>query len=547
MSSNPTPGGLLNLPVFDKAKETYDAVVRYGDGFDVEDLARRMIKRLDDVGIPLIFTGWIRLIVWSLVVWYYFWVRMIAFSLGATMLGVSVTKALLQWTANEMIGPTAAFWLDTIEETRKNSTPGINKVMIATLSEMFGVEFTPTDLPTGVDKKGVEERAHIVGAKIYDLLEKEFVPDGVLTPEQGERAAKMFTGFSANFAISSAFIGLVGELMSAGQVEAMREFGVELADTLGLGRMARGGLRDMVGATVATSYEWHINKKYRPTGIAAAQTIEAYFRGLVDIDQVNESLARAGYSDAKITTLIENARPVIGDADLSRFMRHGKMTLEEAKGELFKRGWDDAGATNSLLGNELLRVDARIEEWINTLQTLARNGAIRLVDYNDSIDRLPLFPLEKSFLKDVVGEIFEHPRKQLTISQVEDLVTEDIFSAGDLNQYIDMEGYAGDDGNALQQLILIRVRAEKLKRAEAAAKKLLIPVTVLSVGQLHNAFVDAIITLEEFRAGLLRLHYTEDAITVLEFQALLDRSQEAERRRLAEERHRRNQPTPPTP
>jgi len=455
----------------------------------------------------------------------------------------AAVRVVMTVVANDAIAPSAVYMLNLQEEIRRNSTEGINKVTLAAMSEMFGVEFDAFDLPSGTDRKSVEKRALVVGSKITELLEREFTQGGGLSPEQGEKASKTFTGFSANFAVASAFTGIVGELMTAGQVEAFGEFGPELADNLGLGRMARGGLRELVSTTVATPYDWFMNKKYRPALLSVSGYIEAYWKGVISEDEAREKMRWLGYSEQNIDALIANARPILGDADLSRLERHGNINNDVAVARLQMRGYSRLDAIFLLESNKLLRLDARIEESINFMQTMTRAGTIPLTDFFSWVDTLPLYDEEKQQLKSSMGEIFEHPRKGLTLAQMKDAYIEGVVSLGDYETYLENEGYSFDDADTLIQLLLIDAQREKEKRAAALAAKLKSKSAAVNLGQLRQAFIDGIINIEEWDARLTGFGYSEDDRRILTIQVIIDKAEEDERRRRAllrdEERERK--------
>ncbi|MGH9493059.1 MAG: hypothetical protein ACRD2K_06130, partial [Terriglobales bacterium] len=240
-----------------------------------------------------------------------------------------------------LVGPTGLALMNVVLEQRKMATPTLNKITVATMADLFGVDFEGIGLPEEASPEASLQRARIIGDAIFDLLEKEFVPDGALSPEQGELAAKAFTGFSANFAVSSAFITLLGEVISLGAFEAFRELGVELADNLGLGRMSRRGLSELVSKTVSDPYEWFLNKKYRPTGLSRGEALEAQRRGIMESDELAEKLKRDGYSDDKIAVLLNLQRTELTASQLINSFERGDLDDGELLDRMRKLGYGD--------------------------------------------------------------------------------------------------------------------------------------------------------------------------------------------------------------
>ncbi len=366
--------------------------------------------------------------------------------------------------------------LEALGEARKDAAPELNKLTIATLNELFGAEFNDADLPGAGDPKAALARARILGDKVLGLLEKEFVPAGELSPAQGQLAAKAFTGFSVNFAVVSSFIAILGEMATAGQLESFRELGVELAEALGLGRMARRGLSELVSSTVSDPYEWFLNKKYHPKLLGQSQVINAFFARLVSEEDMFEELERQGFAPAKIRALVELNKDTVGLDDLELLVRYGAMSRVDAVDRLTRKGFTPDEAELALRVVDMRRVDALVRSQAAVYQQQVLDGVLDFEQLALLLEPLPLTDEEKLVLRRTTAARVELPRRFLTLAQMRDALRDGIVDIEEFDEFLVREGYSSDDATILRIDALLRLaRAkeadeEKARRAEARGK-----------------------------------------------------------------------------
>ncbi len=371
--------------------------------------------------------------------------------------------------------------LDVLSRTRREAAPELNTLLASTLSELFGVEITEQDIPPGGSPAENVIRAQVIGKKILTLLEGEFAPAGELNPEQGQNAARAFTGFTTQFTVTSAFIAILGELFTAGQLESFRELGVELASNLGLGRLSRRGLSELVSTTVATPYEWFMNKKYRPTLLGPGQAVKAFLRGQVAPEDLVEELSRQGYSIERINSLIAENQASLSVDDLDVLVRYGKWTTAQAVDHLRSTGLPLELAEAKFAAVDLKRVDAHVREHVSLLRTQRENGVLDPIQFASSLQELPITNDEIHTIRGVTEAKLELPRKFLTLTQMRDAFIEGVVDLEELNDFLVREGYSRDDQTILRISILLRLadqtkaeqeREERRKRVEAKRKAL---------------------------------------------------------------------------
>jgi len=322
------------------------------------------------------------------------------------------------------------------------------------------------DLITPGGKLGVGLKENLVGSGIGGL------PTGTLSPDQGVEAARRFLGFAISQAIQGANMALLGEVATFGQVEHFSKYADGVARSLALERQSRAALRPLIDTMIATPLEWALAKQYRPTLLSVNDVTRAYFAGLVSEADALEELARRGLSTAKINALLELEQKRIGVSDVEQRLRWGLWDRATGVDYLRKQGWTPEGAELALQGVELGRIERRAEEFVNVLQAQALDGFISLREYFDQMDALPLGPTEKQFLRLVVSQRVEVPRKALSTAQLQEAVVQGVITIAELEADAVKDGFSPDDVTVLKILTLLRLaRFEEAEKEREERKK----------------------------------------------------------------------------
>jgi len=456
----------------------------------------------------------------------------VALAMLIPLVAAPVTLFILRKLATPIILRT----IDGLDQVRHELTPSTNKLTTASLGEMFGTKFDDADLPTEGDEQAHQERAARIGDKVFKLLEKEFTRKGPLSGAQGEDAAKMFAGFNVNFATANATLAMLTEAVSFGQFENARELGSEIARGLGLGRMSRTGISELVSILVSTPYEWHLNQKYRPARMGANQTIAAFFKGQITETELHAALAQIGYRDSDHDALIAQQRRGVSDNDLSRLVRFGHLTKSEALIKLQEGGFSAENAERLLINDELVRADKRQEEAINILQAQVRDGTLTRPEFYSILDGLSLDERERQDLKNMTELLFLRARKRNSIGQMRQAYIDNIIKLPEWTDFLDEEGYSNDHADILTQQLLKDAQDERDRRARTLSRERHTLTTTLNLGQLRRAFIDGIIALDEWEKRLVGLEYNAEDRFVLTLQVLLDLADEIERKKRQKER-----------
>jgi hypothetical protein len=374
--------------------------------------------------------------------------------------------------ATTIFATVAAAILDTLGKTRQEAAPELNKLIGSTMSELFGVEIKTDELPAGGDLAGNRERARQIGSKLIGVLESEFSPTGEISPEQGRDAANAFTGFTTQFTVTSAFVAVLGEILSGGQLESFRELGIELAENLGLGRLQRRGLSELVGTTVATPYEWFLNKKYRPTELSPKEAVRGQLTGEVTFDKMNETLARAGYSQDKFRVVSEQFYEHLSQEQLRLLKLFGLINEHDYRLFLLRAGFNEEAIDNIEKVDEIKEKRAVSLQIANSLRSDVVDGVITSDEYADVLGRLALSDAERAGFTSILGEFVNLPRRTLTLGQMRQAFLDATIDVGEFEAYLVRVGYRESDIQILVIDALLRsAKHEEAKKRTAERKK----------------------------------------------------------------------------
>lgn len=380
-----------------------------------------------------------------------------------------IVDVLLQLTT-----PVATSLLRTIGEARKDSAGPINEVIVEAMGELLGVTLTADDVPTGGDLQSNAARARAIGGKLHEVLIAEFTPDGEVTPESGEKAARAFTGFNINFGVTTAFIAIVAEMFSLGQLKEFRELGVTVAENLGLGRLHRQAMKPLMDNTVSKPYDRLLRKRYRQDKLTESQYVKALHRGKLDEQEVRDALAEKGYKDSYIDEIIQQLTAHLTDNELERLVRHGVIEYQLAIDQMRAEGWPEETAQRKLKAIELGKVDSLVDSLLSFYRGSVGNGFMDVDDFRKVLDELPISEAQKVWEIRLAGAPLEFPSKNITLAQLQTAHARGIVDLSYFDAWAKREGYSDEDILNLELLTFLKEDDATTKakaKADAAQRK----------------------------------------------------------------------------
>jgi hypothetical protein len=400
---------------------------------------------------------------------------------GASAANIASARALIHASSSSIAGkiaaeliklaaPFAAGVLGAVAGAKEDTKGAMNDVIAAAMTEFLGVEITSSDIPQG---QGIQEnraRANAIGDKLHDLLTAEFGGLEEITPDRGAANARTFSGFGINFAVTNSFIGLLGELLSLGQVDQFRELGVEVAQALGLGRLQRLALQPLIRNMIQQPYDLFLRGKLRPDRLSESQYVKAYHAGKLDKGDLQQALAEKGYPDDLIDILIEDVTGKVAAGLVARLVRYNLMSEADAIKELVADGLSEDRAGKVFAATNAERGDSQVSGILTDLETARLEGFLDQADFSSLVDELPLADEEDRLYRKKVADQLERPRKKLTFAQVKTGIVGGILDFDYLDTFLQNEGYTSDDQLYLTYEILLALEKTQTKEQIAQAK-----------------------------------------------------------------------------
>lgn len=370
--------------------------------------------------------------------------------------------------------PVLLAFLQAIATIREQLSPVMAPIAATVLSEFLG---TPIDVSlTNVGTGGAENLrvSKAIGEAIYTQLLTEFGPGQPIQPGDGERAAKIFSGYSVNFAIQNAILGTIMDGASLHVLEQFRDIGVDVARGLGLGRLQRLALGTLLTQVMQKPYTADLAAKYRPDRLSDLQYVHAFNRGGISSDQVRTELQRKGYRDPDIEQLIIELETDNTATELEGLVRWGKLTQDEATAQLVRQGMTPTVAAKQIQALWTLRADGEVSTYANALGVLLASGQMDPDIYSSLMAPLPLTDDEKYYRKLAAGLKLEFRAKQLTWTEVVTAFENGVIDVDYVQQWLQQAGYGPDEQIIKFYLLAIKEAtfADKQAAAQAKADKL---------------------------------------------------------------------------
>src|SRR5713226_3135266 len=203
---------------------------------------------------------------------------------------------------------------------------GFANLVATLLGDLLGVEgVTGEQIFAAFQQRGRIGAMKEVGSGFLDVLSKEMITSGNVSPEQGDAAVRAFLGFVLSFSVRQGNIEFLTSLIPEEFrfAEGFRAYGELMAKNLGLGRLTRLVLKPLVTTLAATPFQWKLNELYRPTQLKLADVVNPFTGAVMEAKDIWADLAREGYTDDKIQALLELHRKKISEADVFTLYQGG--------------------------------------------------------------------------------------------------------------------------------------------------------------------------------------------------------------------------------
>ncbi|MGH9770416.1 MAG: hypothetical protein ACRD4Q_01740 [Candidatus Acidiferrales bacterium] len=381
-------------------------------------------------------------------------------------LAASIMPALTTYmtAALSVLDSVMALATNLLTASQGMNSPGFFQLTAAMIEDLLGVPITSATMEAAFRRGGNVAGMTDVGGKFLDVLTHEFVSGASLSPDQGISAAKAFLGFVLAFSVREANVSVTTSLIPEEFriLDGVRDYGVDMARNLGLGRLTRLAFAPLMKALVQTPMTWYFNNKYRPTLLSYSESVRANLRGGLTADQLKTSLAYQGYPDDFMQALTLEAIEQPSYTDYYEMYKWGMLAEQDAVKGIQLRGTLPDRAQTFFDAERFRDADTEINSTLSRLASMFEAGFMDSATWNDQLDALPIAPDRKSRYKDYVTLYKEYPHKTLSLAEVQSGVESGYLDVDDMATWLSNAGYGPGDAATL-----ILLTFEKLQTAEA--------------------------------------------------------------------------------
>lgn len=362
-----------------------------------------------------------------------------------------------------------AVFVEFIGKAQAGGTPGFFTLLATLLGDLLGVEISADKVAAAWKGGGSTAGFKAVGSAYWNAMLGQLGAPAAITPESGLAAAEGFLGYLLGFSIREGNIAMLASVIPEEWrvMDGIDEYAQAMRGSLGLGRMARQALHPLIQTLITDPLQWYVNRQYTPKLLGEGLAVRAFNRGWIDRATLEQEMAYAGYSEQRIQTLIQDALTQLSLADAWTLYKTGNYTSDQV-GAAFRASGMDPNVSGDWLA---ARIAAEVEPYqvalISDWKTQLAGGYITLAQFQGYIDSLKMLPDAKIALMQSVGQLYELPRRKLTLAELQSAFVEGLVDATEVSAWLQNEGYSDDDAQVLWFQTLLKLGTLEAKKAVA--------------------------------------------------------------------------------
>jgi hypothetical protein len=342
-----------------------------------------------------------------------------------------------------------------------------------------------------------------------------------------------------------------------GGMETVSKLEDVISTMLGGPRLVRRVLQPFIQATAITPAQWHVNKQYRPELLSVADTVRQFLRGRWTAEQMQEELARQGWSADRIEALVNGQRKVFSVADVRQFVTREHWTQDQGRQHLQDQGYTEPEAMDALRLEGLKRFEQLEAEEARAIIGSYVAGDITRSEMQTFMSTAVQNATERNLFLELAELRAGLSRKFLSIADERRLAIAGIRVPADFRRALEREGYVPEAVAALELELRAEIadrRADAELRAEQAAERaaekqradeeraarvaaIAAEKALPSVAEVRRAFVRGHVAIDRYSQAVQAAHpgITGEDLAALLADAELDRAAvlEAEEKRAA--------------
>jgi len=299
--------------------------------------------------------------------------------------GVAIVGAVFR-----MAGTLGAFIGTIILKSENENQDTFNELARVAILDMFNVNI---DVNATRGQGGNQAAADAIGSALFAAFSGQ--AGGGSAPGEGglqpsDAPAKAFLSAMSQMALEGWLMGVLAETFSFGQLETFGELDDTLSHVLGLGRASAAVHGPLVRHLIVEPLEWKVNIEHRPSLLSPSTVARQWARGKWDWPDVQDELARQGWSEERIDAIINEARRFISLDDVGRIAHRVDTATFDPKAYLADMGYGQSDADAVLLAQSIARLDAREKQLADVLVASLVAGDITPERFTAEIDRIQL-------------------------------------------------------------------------------------------------------------------------------------------------------------
>ena len=379
---------------------------------------------------------------------------------GTTLADVSGKLIALLVTLASPIGIGLA---KGIADSEDLVAPYLAEIAAAAVSDTFGTEVSASAFRSRRDPSGRKGAADALGAGFLNSIKGA---GGAVEPSQ--EAAQRFLGMVMNMALEGWYQGWFFEFMTSlipqldvGKIESFAQLDDTIMQALGIGRMTRRVVQPLLNAQVITPLQWHVNKTYRTELLSTGVAIQQFLRGNWTREQLDEELARQGYSADRIDALVNGQKKFFGAGEVRAFVDRKHWPMDKGIQHLRDQGYDQDGAVDALRLEGLRRIE----------QLEASEGSVILAAYADrriaagemrSMLNAAVKNDEERALLEELAEVRRATNiRHLSPAEARACVKVGILAFRDYERALERDGYTPEAVDALDLLLRVEITKDR--------------------------------------------------------------------------------------
>jgi hypothetical protein len=360
--------------------------------------------------------------------------------------------------------------VELLTKLQAQDNPKFFQLMQAMLEDTLGVSFREGALQSAYRRGGDIAAVKEGGALLLGQLASEL---GVTLPSPvgpGLRAAESLLGYIIAFSVREAnvatFVSLIPEEYRF--LDGLRDYNVDLARNLGLGRICRQALMPVLKQWIQDPLTRELNALYFPTKLGASSAIKAHNRGLLSDQEFAQEMAWEGYSERYVAALQKDQLVQLPMADAWELFKVGNYTSEQLQAAYQNASMDPAVSGDWIAAQIQKEIDPWVAALVTDWKTQLAGGFISFSTFADNVSGLSIQPQVAKAIIAATAALYEFPRKRLTLAEMQSAIVEGILTFDDFAVWMRAEGYGQDDQDTLTNMTLLKLgtQAAKVKVAE---------------------------------------------------------------------------------